>query len=99
MIAQPPLWALEAGLPQPHPGESFDDYWLRLGLDADEVAGFHEGLERCEDVAHLRAASALARACPEVFRRYCDRRMYAARPHLGVTPPATASDTLAGGVR
>lgn len=96
MIPQPPLWALEAGLPRPEDREEFDDYWLRVGFTSEELDEIHDGLERVPELAHVRVATLLQQRCPETFRHYVDRRMFAWHPS-GVSP-AKVSAALTGGV-
>jgi len=71
--AQLPEWAIQAGCPQPHSGELFDDYVRRLGLDPEPMLA---GLtERTESLATYRLWSALMRKCPAAFAEYVsDRR-------------------------
>ena len=64
----PPLWAINAGLPEPKDGESFCAYVERLGLDCE---WFLEDLtEQTAELVNLRLASLLMDKMPKEFRAH-----------------------------
>jgi len=65
---EPPLWALEAGLPEPLDGESFCAYVCRLGLDPEPL--LVELTPRTATIANIRLSSTLMDEMPEAFGAY-----------------------------
>ena len=62
---EPAQWALNAGLPKPHPEEGFIEYVERIGLDATELL---EGLhERTVCLANYRLNTQLQRQIRPAF--------------------------------
>ncbi len=67
-ILRPPIWALDAGLPEPLPGESFCDYWTRLGVPAAAIGEALRGLNRAAaQVANQRMDLYVRKVCPDTF--------------------------------
>lgn len=74
---EPPLWALEGGLPAPQEEETFVSYVRRLGLKPEPLLA---GLtERTIVIANTRFASRLQETMRPVFDRYVAKL---AREHL-----------------
>jgi hypothetical protein len=68
---EPPLWALEEGLPAPHEGETFVPYVLRLGLQPAPL--LVELDRRTIPLANGRLSTALSRAMQPAFDRHIER--------------------------
>jgi hypothetical protein len=66
IIARPPRWALEAGLPKNRKGERLRDYCRRIEVDYEPLV---EGIKdpRALEVANLRLSHTLRLACPKVY--------------------------------
>ena len=63
-----PFWAVEAGLPEPEPDETFEQYVERLGLRSGPLV---EGLtERTMCLANVRLSSELAKHLPDAWDRH-----------------------------
>lgn len=74
---EPPLWALEGGLPAPQKGETFIPYVRRLGLKPSPLlAGLNRRTISC---ANMRLATALQKCMQPTFDHYVDGL---ARKHL-----------------
>jgi len=65
---EPPLWALEAGLPEPWDDESFCAYVFRLGLDPEPL--LVELIPRTALLANLRLDSLLMGKMPGAFSKH-----------------------------
>jgi hypothetical protein len=73
MKPEPPAWALDAGLPAPTPGEDFNAYCQRLGIDPAPLV---DGLDaRTECIANLRLADRLQRDLPRAWQAHIDARV------------------------
>ena len=68
---EPPSWALKAGLPSPHEGETFIPYVQRLGLQPEPL--LVELTERTIVLANLRLAHTLKYAMRPAYDRHVDR--------------------------
>lgn len=75
---EPPVWAVDAGLPEPRVRESFVAYVTRLGLDPAPLLADLTAQTAC--FANIRLASALTRSMPRQFHSYCRARYLAAHP-------------------
>lgn len=65
-----PQWAVNAGLPEPEPGEGFATYVKRIGLDPTELlADLHE---QTACLANLRLAHVLKMKLRWYFDQYVD---------------------------
>lgn len=68
--AEPPQWAIDAGLPGPKRAEDFESYVARLGLDAGEL--LEELTERSAPVANVRLATSLANHLPDSYSQHVE---------------------------
>lgn len=71
LLPEPPLWALEEGLPKPRKGETFVPYVKRIGLRPAPL--LVELTSRTIVLANLRLATALSRTMRPAFDRYVER--------------------------
>lgn len=89
-LARCPAWALADGMPPPHDGEGFVEYWTRIGIDADVIAACASGLmPGAEDIANDRMAQHLRSELPGAFERYADAiaaRFRPSRPARKIDP-------------
>jgi hypothetical protein len=68
-----PPWALADGMPPPEKGETFENYWTRMGIDSDVIDRMLVGLtERNACCANERMSTYLANRMPDAFSRYVD---------------------------
>lgn len=73
MRPQPPRWLLEAGLPEPQPGDDLVGYWRRHGVPQHVIDGCYEGLtERTLELANVRVNTQVRLGCPAAFTEYVD---------------------------
>lgn len=70
LLPEPPSWALEAGLPAPHKGETFIPYVERLGLQPEPL--LVELTEQTIVCANSRLKAKLASTMRPVFNRHID---------------------------
>ena len=69
-----PGWAVEQGMPEPGPDETFEQYWQRVGITDQTIRWATKGLDdRTLDVANDRMASYLARMMPDAWASHLDR--------------------------
>lgn len=70
-----PKWALEAGLPEPDPGQSFNSYCRDLGIPAAKIREFREGLKSplALDLVNARFGSYLVEVAPRTFAAAVER--------------------------
>lgn len=71
---RPPRWALETGLPAPTPGEGFERYWRRVGVDVDAALHGLSGTRLA--CAEHRVAAQLMLKTPSTFRKWLSAEMY-----------------------
>jgi hypothetical protein len=68
--AEPPAWAVAAGLPPAVPGEQFDAYCIRMGIDPEPL--LVELTERTMPLANRRLAHHLRGEMPRVWQAHID---------------------------
>jgi hypothetical protein len=67
---EPPLWAVYAGLPEPHDDEGYVEYLNRIGLDPVELLVDLTDTTAC--LANIRLESKLMRSMPKAYKEYVD---------------------------
>ena len=80
-LPRAPRWAVFSGMAKPSPGESFYDYWERIGFSREEINFSLERLTpQTQHLANLRLESLLLARAPEAFWRYLRNRLTSCSP-------------------
>ena len=86
-----PTWAAMAGVPEPLPGEGFEEYVRRLGYDFDELTADLMPHPAATAVLNLRLQTRLRQSLPEAFNRYV--RNWIARVRAGYSYPDATKES------